>query len=94
MNGTSAAAPHVAGLIALMFEYAQKYAPGFPRDLTAEEIGDAIKIASNASSLASLRENRHQIVDAWVKKKQKDVLGDLTAYGRVDFKGAMNQLFP
>jgi subtilisin family serine protease len=87
MNGTSASAPHVAGLVALIFEYATKHAG---RNLTAEEIRSAI--AQNPQ--LPLKANRHQQVDTAQKKKQQDVWLDLVGAGRINFKRTMRRLFP
>ena len=89
MNGTSAAAPHVTGLIALMFEYAQKHAGGAPQALTADQI--ATELARNAKTNV-LKLDRHQKVDAWVLTKQKDVIGDLVPSGKSDFTETMKKL--
>src|SRR5262249_36665490 len=89
MNGTSAAAPVITGLIALMFEYEQKHANGAPRDLTADEIGQKLKRNAKANVL---KLDRHQKVDAWVVTKQKDVFGDLVPTGKADFTETMKKL--
>jgi len=89
MNGTSAAAPCVTGLIALMFDYAQNEANGKPRDLTANQIATELKdnVKTNALKL-----DRHQKVDAWVVTKQKNVLGNLVPSGKADFTETMKKL--
>lgn len=89
MNGTSAAAPHVTGLIALMFEYAQQYAVGAPVNLTGDQIRQ--ELAAGAK-LEALNLNRHQAVDAWVVTKQAAVLPDLVPTGKADFTETMNRL--
>jgi subtilisin family serine protease len=89
MNGTSAAAPHVAGLIALMFEYAQKHAAGAPRPLSAGQLGRELK--RNAKTKA-LKFNRHQAVDVRVPTKQKDVRKELVPFGKTDFTKTMKKL--
>jgi subtilisin family serine protease len=48
MNGTSASAPHVAGLVALMFQY-RHHMRGGP--LTADEIRHKLKAAGHPASL-------------------------------------------
>ena len=76
MNGTSASAPHVAGLVALMFQYAQGTA------LTPAEIRHKLKSGAHA---APLKQNRHQLVDQTRLLKQKDVpWDDLIGAGKID----------
>jgi subtilisin family serine protease len=88
MNGTSAAAPHIAGLIALMFEYAQKHAAGAPKSLTADQISEELK----GEAKGKLKFNRHQKVDERVATKQKDVKNDLLASGKARFTKTMEKL--
>jgi hypothetical protein len=88
MNGTSASAPHVAGLVALMFEYAQKHAYGAPQSLTADQIRTEVE----AQAKAKPRFNRHQKVDARVIIKQKDVQAELLPSGKADFTETMKKL--
>src|SRR5262249_8773298 len=57
MNGTSAAAPHVAGLVALILQYRASQSGG---PLTADQIRTKLK---GAASKAPLRPNRHNAVD-------------------------------
>jgi hypothetical protein len=90
MNGTSASAPHISALIALIFEYAKKHAHP-PKSLLAGDIGQELKAAANAG-VVKLRLNRHQKVDARVEKKQKDVEGDLRVSDKVNCTEAMKKL--
>jgi subtilisin family serine protease len=88
MNGTSAAAPHVTGLIALMFEYAHKHATP-PQGLTADQIAQELKAEAKKNEL---RLNRHQKVDDRVPVKQKNVLAKLVPTGKTDFTETMEKL--
>ena len=92
MNGTSVAAPFVAGAIALIFEYSTKYAGG---GLDADQIGGALMSGANKGPLLP---NRHQVVDKHVKIKQKypdpTVFDDLIGGGKLDFRNTMLILFP
>jgi subtilisin family serine protease len=88
MNGTSAAAPLVTGLIALMFEYARKHSTP-PVSLTADQIRNALAASFGARPFDL---NRHQAVDRWVIIKQSAVLADLVPTGRTDFTATMNGL--
>ena len=89
MNGTSAAAPHITGLIALMFEYAWQHAAGKPKHLTAAQIAKELR---DTSSVNVLRFNRRQEVDARVRVKQHQVRANLVAAGKGEFVGTMDQL--
>jgi hypothetical protein len=86
-GGTSASAPHVTGLVALVLEYATKYDTGSINC-------DTIRAAVVASANNALKYNRHQEVDDDFKIKQRDVWTDLIGGGKVDFSAAMNVLFP
>ena len=87
MNGTSAAAPHVAGLVALILEYDAGYAA---KKLTAEQIRDGIVAAGKKDALLP---DRHQVADVRVPIKQQAVFGDLVGGGKIDFLATMNLLF-
>jgi hypothetical protein len=77
MNGTSASAPHVAGLIALILEEARKNG----QKLNSDQIRQ--KLAAGATFPAdTLNFNRHQKVDARVKIKQKAVQAELRSSRR------------
>ena len=90
MNGTSAAAPFVTGMIALMMEYALKYARGHPVHLTADQIARELKAATKVG----LRVNRRQAVDKRIPlgKKQKDVRARLLSTEKSDFIETMKKL--
>jgi subtilisin family serine protease len=91
MNGTSASAPHVTGLIALMFEYARTHAQNAPQSLTANQIRTQLKAGSTVAAV-KLQFDRHQKVDARVKTKQKDVQNELLASGKTNFTETMRRL--
>jgi len=84
MNGTSAAAPHVAGLVALMLQVARRRR----KSLTAEQIRDMViagaQAASTGPNYQPLKPNRHQTADDKRSIKQRDVWSDLTGAGRID----------
>jgi len=87
MNGTSASAPHVAGLVALMFQY-RNHVMGAP--LSADEIRHKLKTAAHATSL---KQNRHQLADQTRPVKQKDVpWDDLIGAGKIDISDSLKQL--
>ena len=88
MNGTSASAPYISGLIALIFEYARKYAKNAPQQLTSDEIARQLRDKKNN---ARLKFDRHQEVDARVRRKQKDVQNELS-WGRAHFDDSMKGL--
>jgi subtilisin family serine protease len=88
MNGTSASAPHVAGLVAVMYQYIRDV--GRPA-LTADEMRD--KIMQAALTSAPLRYNRHQQANDARPHKQQDMrLKDLTGSGKLDVKETLNRL--
>lgn len=89
MNGTSAAAPHVTGLVALLFEHARSRVP--PRDLTADEIRAALAAGGHTRSL---RPHAGQAVDDRVRIKQSKRWTRVIGSGRVDFRRTLRKLFP
>jgi subtilisin family serine protease len=82
MGGTSAAAPHVSGLIALMFQFAG-------RSLTATDIQ---RILRDGAKSHPLHYNTHQKVDVHQRVKQQMVWGDLIGHGRVDAVKTIDQI--
>jgi subtilisin family serine protease len=86
-SGTSASAPHVTGLVALILEYAVKYGTG---SIDADKIRNGLASAANKA----LKYGSHQEADDDYKIKQRDVWNDLVGGGKVDFAATMNILFP
>jgi subtilisin family serine protease len=87
MGGTSASAPHVTGLVALIFEYSMKHG--------AKTIhADAIRASLAAAVTSRLHFNRHQEADDNVGTKQSGVWADVIGAGRIDFATTMRKLFP
>ncbi len=86
MNGTSASAPHVAGLVALILQHVQNTtrAP-IPADLIRDLI-------SQAARAGALKPNRHQQADDARNLKQKQVLPQLTGAGKVDVLATLKRL--
>ena len=92
MNGTSAAAPHITGLIALIFEYAKTHSHP-KKSLSAGQISAALKAGALAGG-RTLRFNRHQRVDPRVPhaKKQEQVQAHLLVSDRANCKETMDLL--
>ncbi len=87
IGGTSASAPHVAGIVALILEYAKFKGV----TLTAAQIRAAIRASGTK---AGLKPNRHQIADRYPKIKQAAVWNDVVGTGKVDLERALRFLFP
>ena len=87
LSGTSASAPHVTGLVALILEYSTKFGTG---KIGADLIRDKLILSGNNA----LKFNRHQEADDNIKVKQRDVWSDVIGGGKVDFAATMNKLFP
>ena len=84
MNGTSASAPHVAGLVALLFQY-HRYVKGAP--LSADEVRHQLK---GGAQPTKLKQNRHQLADETRPRKQKDVPWvDLIGAGKIDVSDSL-----
>lgn len=92
MNGTSAAAPQVTGIVALLLQHAS--AAG--RSLTAAEIGDLVRNGASAAkgSLPLLAPNRHVAVDTHRKDKQGDatIWPNLVGAGRAHLRETIDQV--
>jgi subtilisin family serine protease len=87
LSGTSASAPHVTGLVALILEYSTKFGSG---KIGADLIRDNLVMGANSG----LKYNRHQEADDRIKVKQSNLWSDVIGGGKVDFAAAMNKLFP
>jgi subtilisin family serine protease len=83
MNGTSASAPHVAGLVALLMQY-NASTGGAP--LPTNKIRTRLK---GAATRASLRPNRHNDVDRTRIVKQRTVFNDVIGDGKIDVKNTL-----
>ncbi len=93
MNGTSAAAPFVTGLVALMFQYARDANRG---PLSVNDVRTKIMAAAQASAQnagAALKLNAHQAADNTRPHKQKDVKwADLVGQGKIDVIATLDQI--
>jgi len=78
MNGTSASAPFVTGLIALLMQYRASTGGG---PLTAAQIRTKLK---QGATQATLRPNRHNAADDTQIIKQKTVFNDVIGNGKID----------
>ena len=70
MNGTSAAAPHVAGIVALVFDFRRNYQG---KDLTADELRAALAVQGVPALLPHRR----------AAKRQRPLLNQLIGAGRI-----------
>jgi subtilisin family serine protease len=79
MSGTSASAPHVTGLVALMLQYA---ADNGKLPMTAGKIAETLR--EGAKKSPRLLPNRHQQADVTCPIKQRAVWKDLVGGGKID----------
>ena len=87
ISGTSASAPHVAGIVALILEYAKFKGVS----LTAAQIRAAIRASGRTPGLLP---NRHQRAARYPKVKQAAVWNNVTGTGKVSLRRALRFLFP
>jgi len=85
ITGTSAAAPHVAGIAALAFEYRRTHQN---QHLTAKELRAALQGQAGGVPLVA---NRREALDAR-PLHQKDVFNDLVGLGKISCKGTLDKL--
>lgn len=78
MNGTSASAPFVSGLVALLMQYRASTGGG---PLPADQICTQLK---QGATQATLRPNRHNAADATQIIKQQAVFNDVIGDGKID----------
>jgi subtilisin family serine protease len=88
ISGTSIAAPHVSGIVALIFDFATNHEHV---QLTSDQIRQYLELGGDKVGLLP---NRHQLVDAHVPVKQTDVWAELIGAGKVNFLDTMKKLFP
>jgi len=83
MNGTSASAPQVTGLIALLLQYAA----AIGRTLTAADVLSLVRTGAHNANPAPLHANRHVDADAQRKDKQGDprIWPDLIGAGKISW---------
>jgi subtilisin family serine protease len=83
--GTSAAAPHVAGIAALAFEYRRRYQK---QHLTAAELQAALQPRGGQPLLPNRREALHP----YRALHQKDVWNDLIGVGKISASATLDKL--
>lgn len=86
LGGTSAAAPHVAGMAALILEYAQYKGVA----LTAAQIKTAFELTASGATLVP---EWHQRALRYPKIKQATILPLVAGKGKADLLGALTYLF-
>lgn len=88
MNGTSASAPHVAGVVALIYQYILD--SGHAK-LSADQIRDLLRLGAQKSPRLKL--NRHQEADATRPNKQSNVpFDDLAGAGKLNLLESLKLL--
>ena len=90
IGGTSAAAPHVTGLAALVF---QLHRDVYGKAMSAKKLRDRLEKGAKAGGRA-LKPNAHQLADANQRRKQSEpaIWSNLVGWGRADAQDTLKKL--